>query len=107
MFDNPRYFTKGFQNTIPLKTQFILFYLLNGTKNTRELDYLQVFNLTVQKLNHNRNLQKIIHLQEQPKWSKTVYYPVKNPVTAKVFVIDDEDHHTFLLADEYEKQGEK
>lgn len=101
MFDNPRYITKGFQHAIPLETQLILFYLLDSTKNTRELDYLQVFDLTVQTLNHNRNLQKIVHSQEQPKWSRTVYYPVKDFVTTKVFVIDDGDHHTFLLADEY------
>jgi hypothetical protein len=101
VFDNPRYITKGFQNTIPIETQLILFYLLDSTKNAHKLDYLQVFDLTDKKLNHNRNLQKIILSQEQPKWSKTVYYPVKDIVTAKVFVIDDEDHHTFLLADEY------
>lgn len=100
MFDNPRYITKGFQNTIPMETQLILFYLLNDAKITHMLDYLQVFTLTAEK-HGPRNLQKIVHSQEQPEWSKTVYYLVENVVTAKVFAIDDEDHHTFLLADEY------
>lgn len=100
MFENPRYITKGFQNTIPVETQLILFGLLDDAKKNHELDYLQVFNLSVERHNHV-DLQKIIHTQEQPRWSRTVYYPVKNLVTAKVFAIDDEDHHTFLLADEY------
>lgn len=100
MFDNPRYITKGFQNTIPIETQLILFYLLDSAKGTHQFDYLQVFSLTVEK-HGPQNLQKVVYSQEQPKWSKTVYYPVKNPVSAKVFAIDDEDHHTFLLADEY------
>ena len=100
MFENPRYITKGFQNVIPADTQLILFYLLDHAKTSHELDYLQVFDLSAEKHTH-LTLQKIILSQEQPRWSRTVYYPVKNVVAAKVFVIDDEDHHTFLLADEY------
>lgn len=100
MFDNPRYITKGFQNTIPIETQLILFYLLDSAKGTHQLDYLQVFSLSIEK-HGPHDLQKIVYSQEQPKWSKTVYSPVKDPVTAKVFVIDDKSHHTFLLADEY------
>lgn len=100
MFHNPRYITKGFQNTIPVETQLILFHMIDSIKDAHKLDYLQVFDLTVEKYG-NLNLQKIVQSQEQPTWSKTVYYPLENLVTAKVFVIDDEDHHTFLLANEY------
>lgn len=100
MFHNPCYMTRGFQNTIPIETQLILFHMIDSIKNTHKVDYLQAFTLTVEKRGH-LNLQKIVQSQEQPTWSKTVYYPLENLVTAKVFVIDDEDHHTFLLADEY------
>ncbi len=100
MFSNPRYITKGFQNNIPVETQLILFNLLDSVKNSHENDYLQVFDLSIEP--HNRlNLQKIVHSQEKPIWSKTVFYPLKDLVTAKIFVIDDGDHHTFLLANEY------
>ena len=100
MFNNPRFITKGFQTTIPIETQLILFNLLDSAKHARELDYLQVFDLSIEAHNH-LNLQKIVQSQEQPVWDRTVYYPLKNLVSTKIFVIDDGDHHTFLLADEY------
>lgn len=100
MFQNKRYITKGFQTTIPLTTQLILFHMLDGIKNTHHLDYLQVFELSIEHRN-GIDLQRIVLSQEKPARSKTTYFPLKELVTAKVFVIDDGDHHTFLLAEEY------
>lgn len=100
MFQNKRYITKGFQNLIPLTTQLILFHMIDSIKNTYRLDYLQVIQLSIEHRDGN-DLQKIVLSQEMPKRSKTTYFPLKEMITAKVFVIDDEDHHTFLLAEEY------
>ena len=99
MFNNPRYLTKGFQSAVPLMTQFVLFHMIDHSKNTRKFDYLQVFTLSVES-HGGQAVQKIVHSQEQPIWSKTSLFPLENPITAKIYVIDDGDHHTFLLAEE-------
>lgn len=39
--------------------------------------------------------------QEQPPYEKEYILLTDEVVTEKVFVIDDETHHTFLLAEEY------
>ena len=61
-----------------------------------EKDYLQVFLLSVDGEN-----QRIIHEQEQPEYRKEYLFSSENPVTAKVYVIDDKTHSTMLLAEEY------
>ena len=61
-----------------------------------EKDYLQVFCLSADGEN-----QRIIHEQEQPEYRKEYLFPSENPVTAKVYVIDDKTHSTMLLAEEY------
>ena len=48
-----------------------------------------------------RRVQKIVHTQEQPPYEKEYILLTDEIVTEKVFVIDDETHHTFLLAEEY------
>lgn len=100
MFDNPRYITRGFQDRIPIPTQLLLFQMIDSAEKKEKLDYLQVFILSVEVQNE-KTFQKIVHSQEQPPRSRTFLFPTNNPVTVKVFAIDDEDHHTFLLAEEY------
>jgi len=74
--------------------------MIDRSKDTRELDYLQVFILSVEN-QKGQAVQKIVHSQEKPIWSKTSLLALENPITAKIYVIDDRDHHTFLLAEEY------
>lgn len=59
-------------------------------------DYLQVFLLT-----EEGGKQKIKHTQEEPEYCKESVYEIGNPITAKIFVIDDGTHSTMLLAEEY------
>ncbi len=94
MFDNPRYATKGINEEIPIITQVILWGLIDALEIKK--DYLQVFNLMVEN-----NCQKIVHTQEQPDYSAEYIYRTNQPITAKIYVIDDETHSTMLLADEY------
>ena len=42
-----------------------------------------------------------MHSQEEPAYERTFTFPTDEPITAKIFVIDDETHSTMLLAEEY------
>ena len=95
MFNNQRYVTRGITNTVPLVTQIILWNCIDSMKAERK-DYLQVFKLTAE--NHT---QHVTHSQEEPAYERTFTFPTDEPITAKIFVIDDETHSTMLLAEEY------
>ena len=45
--------------------------------------------------------QRIKHTQEVPEYSKEYVISTENPITEKVFVIDDKTHSTMILAIEY------
>jgi hypothetical protein len=65
------------------------------------MDYLQVFNLA--PFYQNGILcQKLFHSQEVPRRSKELTLNAGDKaVKAKIFVIDNVEHITMLLADEY------
>ena len=95
MFQNPRYLTRGVQDTIPLELQLLMWNSLNAIPEPK--DYFQVFRLSV--LN---GIQCIEHEQEQPPFKRKYLLPtVEMHITAKVYIIDDVDHSTMLLAEEY------
>lgn len=103
LFNNPGYMTRGFQAEIPIETQQMIFTLMNKAKQTLpEMDYLQVFKM-VKISSNGSSLQGLTHAQEIPPFEETVYLalPEDQIITTKIFVIDDGDHHTFLLASEY------
>ena len=95
MFTSPRYATRGVNTTVPLELQIILWDCIDSMAVT-EKDYLQVFKLTT-----DGTTQHITHIQEQPPYERTLEFRTENPITAKIFVIDDETHTTMLLAEEY------
>ena len=86
--------TKGVMSEIPFVLQLFLWLLIEKLPEPK--DYLQVFRLSVCD-----NGQHIVHEQEEPQYHKEYDCQVDNPVTAKVYVIDDGDHSTMLLAEEY------
>jgi len=99
VFDKNRYITSGANATIPseaITAMWIAIELMPDPK-----DYLQIFNLKPL----TECIQHISHTQEQPKYSVNMYIPLllpnSQPVTEKVYVIDDGDHSTMLLAEEY------
>ncbi len=94
MFNNKRYLTRGVDESIPLRLQTLLWNLIDMLPPDR--DYLQVFWLET-----FGEMQKIIHTSEQPEYKKVCIFPMDQPVTAKIYVIDDDDHSTMLLASEY------
>lgn len=95
MFNSPRYCTRGISNELPLMLQIILWGLIDSMEVVQK-DYLQIFRLSAES-----GKQKIIHEQEQPEYCKEYLFPSEEPITAKIFVIDDETHTTMLLAEEY------
>ena len=95
MFSNPRYCTKGISENVPLLTQIILWDLIDSME-IEEKDYLQIFKLTT-----DGTTQHVTHIQEQPPYERQLDFSMDNPITAKIFIIDDETHSTMLLAEEY------
>lgn len=95
MFRNPRYSTRGIAETVPILTQIILWDCIDSMSIERK-DYLQIFKLTSEK-----HTQHVKHTQEEPPYERTFTFQSNDPITAKIFVIDDETHTTMLLAEEY------
>lgn len=95
MFKNNRYITRGVQARIPHDTKRLLWYLID-VLDIPTVDSFQIFTLNVEN-----GKQNILHKQEQPEYSMELRVEVSEPVTEKVYVIDDGDHSTMLLAEEY------
>ena len=94
MFTNQRYLTCGVDSTIPSKLQLFLWDCVDRLPEPR--DYLQVF-----ELKPVGNLQCITHSSEEPEYRMEYLLPSDSPITDKLYIIDDGDHSTMLLASEY------
>ena len=90
MFQNKRFLTRGVQAEIPIELQLFLWNCIDNLPEER--DYFQVF-----ALKEIDGKQHIHHFSEQPEYM----IDLDNPVNQKVYVIDDIDHSTMLLAEEY------
>ncbi len=95
MFENDRYITKGVGADIPLWLQNLM-WLAVDTMEVEKKDYLQVFNLSSEA-----GKQKIVHIQEEPPYEHEYIINTDSNINAKVYVIDDGDHSTMLLSEEY------
>ncbi|MCI5910429.1 MAG: DUF960 domain-containing protein [Oscillospiraceae bacterium] len=90
-----RYLTRGIDAEIPIDIQIFMWEAVDNMPEPK--DWLQVFNLSVEN-----GLQVIKHTSEQPKFDMTyILTALTKAVTAKVYIIDDGDHCTMLLAEEY------
>ena len=97
MFNNDGYMTKGYQVTIPFDVKMFISRQISKVSDIDDTDYLQVFDLSP-----CGSKQQIVHTQEQPDKRDVYYIDVESePINGKVFVIDDVDHHTYLMAYEY------
>ena len=94
MFKFPRYLTCGVSTNIPPPLQLFIWNCIELLPE--ECDYLQVF-----ELEPFGGMQQITHTAEEPEYRKVFLFPSDNPITAKIYVIDDTDHTTMLLAEEY------
>ena len=90
-----RYLTRGIDAEIPFDVQLFMWQCVDAMPEPK--DYLQVFRLTEQN-----GLQIIHHTTEQPEYEMTyILTTMTKAVTAKIYIIDDGDHCTMLLAEEY------
>ena len=80
---------------MPLLLQMIMWNLIDDMPQPK--DYLQVFECTIVG-----GKQKITHIQEEPEYKKEYLIKTDAPFfVGKIFVIDDENCSTMLLASEY------
>ena len=100
--ENQRYLTPGIKEGVSMEVQLLLWHLID--ESGWEKDYLQIFELY--KENHTNKLI-IIHRQEQPEKKRKVSFQLGKyakefrAIPSKVWVIDDGDHQTMLLPEEY------
>ena len=101
-FNSKKYITKGIAETLLPELQLFLFSCIDTMriKTDGQLDYLQVFRLETVTEN-NISLLHICHEQEQPECSMKYILSTDTIINCKIFVIDDVDHVTMLLAEEY------
>jgi len=95
IFNNTHFISSGIRNNVPPLLQIIMWELIKQIPVDKQ-DYLQVFSLSVKD-----GRQRIKHTQEVPEYSKEYVISTENPITEKVFVIDDKTHSTMILANEY------
>lgn len=82
-------------SSISVPLQMLMWSAIDEMK-TDPKDYLQVFDLKEEK-----GKQMVIHKQEQPEYRNIFWVESEEICRAKVFVIDDGEHSTMLLAEEY------
>lgn len=98
MFTNPRYLTRGINDSVAPELQLCMWHMIDMMNV--EKDYLQVFELSIIEID-GINVQHIHHFQEVPPFSQDIDLIIDNPITSKIYVIDDGDHSTMLLTEEY------
>jgi len=90
-----RYLTRGINEKIPFEIQLFLWEAVDNMPAPK--DYLQVFNLSVEN-----GLQVIHHTSEQPEFDMTyILTTVNTDIAEKIYIIDDGEQCTMLLAEEY------
>ena len=94
MFTNKRDLSRGVDAAIPVELQLFMWACIDQLPEPR--DYLQIFDLE-----QVGDMQSIAHRSEQPKYRKVYLLPSDNPITEKLYAIDDNDHSTMILATEY------
>lgn len=93
ILDNEKY--TGVNDTIPFEIQLFLWEAVDNMPAPK--DYLQVFNLSIEN-----GLQVIHHTSEQPEFDMTyILTTVNTDITEKIYIIDDGEQCTMLLAEEY------
>lgn len=102
LFMRSRYVTRGIADKISLELQMLLWTLIDVKKRKgQELDYLQIFELSVECLG-GESYQKITHSQEVPPFTNQhIFHLTSQPVIGSVWVIDSTEYATMLLPEEY------
>ena len=100
MFDKDKYLTRGINEAVPLAIQLSFWHMIEEARPNIQLDYLQIFRLSVINTG-DITIQKIIHEQERPPYKTDAVFPAFDTYSGKIYVIDDGTHSTMLLPEEY------
>ena len=96
-----KYITIGIKEQIGIDIQLFMWNEIEKRINLKkELDYLQVFNISI--IDKDKGIVKIEHTQEIPEYKQTSIIKSKEVRNnLKVFVILEAEYATMLLASEY------
>ena len=94
MFSGKKYITRGVSENISIELQIILWDMVLSMPIKK--DYLQIFELST-----DENILTIKHSQEIPTYEKIYEFIVSKPINEKIYIIDDIEYSTMLLASEY------
>lgn len=94
MFSGKKYITRGVSENISTELQIILWDMVLSMPIKK--DYLQIFELST-----NENILTIKHSQEIPTYEKIYKFIVSKSINEKIYIIDDIEYSTMLLASEY------
>lgn len=100
MFKN-KFVTIGIQSEVPTELVHLIFEEIDKlVKSGKEVDYLQVFDIKV--IEPKIGLIEITHSQEVPEYEVSIFVDGVNLVEdLKIFVMDENDNATMMLAWEY------
>ncbi|HBG3821704.1 TPA: hypothetical protein KQC85_003146 [Clostridioides difficile] len=96
-----RYITNGVRRELPIEVILFIYEEIDELiASGKEVDYLQVFNISV--IDRASGLIEIEHSQEVPLYKKTMFINNKElKEDIKIFAIDENDHSVILLSSEY------
>ena len=101
LFNGPKFNTSGVDHYVPEEIQLAIWSYIESRRHQQiPLDYLQVFKL-IPAQKDGVKLQVIECHQEVPEYRDEISIVCESPIYEKIFVIDDVDHVTMLLANEY------
>ena len=92
-----RYITSGVNEQVSIDIQLFCWQCYEVIKARGKYDYLQVFEL--KQVGEDR--QQIEHRQELPEYNQVYQLRSINPIDQKIFIIDEGEYATMLLAEEY------
>jgi len=100
VFDK-KYQTRGVAAEVNLDIQLILWSMIDTWKaQKKELDYLQVFELSIERIN-GKPIQKVVHRQEVPPRKEEMMFRVVEPMNGRLWVVDGGEGAVMMKPDEY------
>lgn len=101
LFNGPKFKTSGVDHYVPEEVQLAIWSYIESRRDHKiPLDYFQAFNLKPSKKDGVK-VQLIECHQEVPEHRDELSVICEEPIYEKLFLIDDVDHVTLLLAKEY------
>lgn len=102
MFKNDGYETAAYNQIVPEDTRMFIRRVIQRISDKSDTDYLQVFTLKPVKIK-GKTVQEIKNTQEEPDKDHTyrLILPDDQIITEKIYVIDNLESHTYMIASEY------